>query len=115
MSCSRVLATIISKTGEFPKFIARSLGKLLQRIDPLPALHGRVQLGNRCIWYRISIERRRDDFLSARNSSRHAPDTHPADHGVEGDELWNLWLAPLGRLAICLRCRNDEISEEVLS
>jgi hypothetical protein len=40
-----------------------------------------------------------------------APDSHPTDHGVEGDELLNLRLVAREGLAICFRFRDDEIRE----
>jgi hypothetical protein len=42
-------------------------------------------------------------------------DAHPTDHGVQRYELLNLWLVAHDSIAICFRCRDDEILEQVFS
>ena len=50
----------------------------------------------------VGIDRCLHDLLSARDSSRRGQDAHPGDHGVEGDELLQLWLVAHDGIAICL-------------
>ena len=98
-----------------PQLLARGLAEVLQRIDRRPALHQCMQLADRLVRCEVGVQRCAHDLLSARNSSREGQDAHPADHGVEGDELLDLWLVAHDGIAIYFRCRDDEVLVEVLS
>src|ERR1043166_405630 len=55
------------------------------------------------------------DLLSARDSSWQGHEAHPADHGVDGEELLNLWLVAQEGIAIRFRCCDDKVIVEVVS
>src|SRR5438034_4428838 len=92
-----------------PQLLARGLAEVLQRIDRRPALHQFMQLADPLVRCEVGVQRCVHDLLSTLDSSRERQDAHPDDHGVEGDQLLNLWLVAHGGIAICLRCSNDEV------
>src|SRR6266478_4662406 len=55
------------------------------------------------------------NLLSARDPSWQGHEAHPADHGVEGEELLNPWLVAQDGIAICFRCGHDKVLVEVVS
>src|SRR6478735_6202813 len=74
-----------------------------------------MQLADRLVRCEVSVDRCTHDLISTRHSSRGGYDTHPADHGVEADELLNLWLVARDGIAISFRCRDDELLVEIFS
>src|SRR5271166_3894103 len=73
-----------------------------------------MQLGDCLVWYEVGFHRCDHNLVGASYNSRRAQYAHPADHGVESDELLNLWLIAHDGLGICFRCRDDKIPVEVL-
>ena len=73
-----------------------------------------MQLADRLVRREVGVDRCAHDLVSARDNYWRGQDAHPADHGVEGDELLNLWLVAHDGIAIRLRCRDDEVPVEVL-
>src|SRR5690348_6802583 len=69
------------------KFLARGLGEVLQRIYPRSAPRQLVRLADRPVRREIRVHRHAHDLLGARDGPRRAGHAHPADRGVEGDEL----------------------------
>src|ERR1043166_259691 len=55
------------------------------------------------------------DLLSARDSSWQRHEAHPSDHGVDGEELLNLWLVAQEGIAIRFRCCDVKVLVEVVS
>src|SRR5467141_3581200 len=68
-----------------------------------------MQLADRLVRCEVGGECCVHNLLSARDSSWQGHEAHPADHGVEGEELLNLWLVTQDGIAMGFRCRNDEI------
>src|SRR6476661_11182479 len=74
-----------------------------------------MQLEDGPVRCKVGVYHRAHGLLSALDSSREGKDAHPADHGVEGEELLNLWFVARNGIAICFRCLDDEVVIEAVS
>src|SRR5271168_1928812 len=85
---------------ERAQLFARGLGELFQRIHDGPAaFHDRANVSDRPVGGEIGLNDRLHDDLRAGDRTQHPQNAHPADHGVEIDDLRHIWLTVDDRVA----------------
>src|SRR5271157_1297268 len=97
------------------QLVACGFAEVLHRIDPCPALHHFMHLAERPVRCEVGGDGCVHGLHRALDNSRGGQEAHPANHGVEGDELPKIRLVTQDGIAIGFRCHDDEIFVEVVS